>query len=995
MIPSNHIDTRRRDIITKSIVVDHELSGGNYWLTKSSMNVGRNGEASFSLGGYMFTTAGLTNVRVVTHESYNDSANTWALKTDFNLLPSVGLIGFNLSLGYVGFGTTGSNVATMSAYNEISNAWSTKTSGITARRNHSASDLNGFGYVVQGFGASTVINVNERYDESANSWLTRTAALLSLDEQSVVTAGGFLISAFGRTNPGVTNTATSAKYDDASNSWTLISASSGTTRSGTSAFSSSDIVGYATGRIPSSIASNFSDNDRLDISLKTWTLRSPNPTALSLGVGGSINGNGYVMGGQTGSGVGIVNVTQYRNYHLYTISSPIKRTTDIPRLISISATLGEKPIDIPIQLRTDGVNWRLQNTKSISSIKANEDTTLAYGPTSNGVKTYEMRVGIPKLFSGVGGGFWVSRTGITAKYGNSGLSLGGFGFSIAGRDGSGTRTNTVSRYDDYIDLWASKSSISVVRRSPIPFELNDAGYICGGSTSDGVLSVTVDKYNNEIDVWTIAGSMSSARQAGAGYNIAGLGHAVGGSPSDGGGSIIGDSAINEQYNDSTNAWTTKTSAITSSRFPAGFSANHMGYVCTGNASTSIFLNSNDQYNSSSNVWVSKASTLITTSGTIYFFVDGVGYLSHGYSTSASLDLQGYSDVLNLWYIKSSANGTARGQGAGFSLIGSGYAAGGSNGSALSDVSRYITAGKSSMVQITINIASDPFTITPAGTWTVRASNPVARSRSSAFGINNKSLFAFGDDIGAAYNRADNYDDVLNSWTLTGSGASSRRFAAGFTTSGYGFVAGGTIFGSDTALTINDRYDSATGLWSLRASLPVGSKQSSGMSDDDYGYVTGGAVNSDTPVSTTVRYDNSLNSWLTRANLSSAVRRGAAFTINKLMYHTHGETISNLISDGYMYNSTIDSWASIAKGDTAKNMISSFAINSSGFISCGNTGSFTSATDEYLGGANVWVSRPNSNQARDLAAGSNVESNGFVVGGFNGDRVATNERYSII
>lgn len=687
--------------------------GGNYWLTKAVLSTATNGNASFTLGGFLFTTGGTDSggIKTAAHQKYNDSADTWTAQTSFSLGATTGLVAFNLSLGFAGYGSNGSNVATLAAYNEAANTWTTKTSGATARRNQCATNLNGYGYNVQGF-TTVVVNTNERYDEVQDSWTTKAVSTITADENAVVSAAGYMVSVYGETTPGTTNTASSAKYSDVSDSWSTISASSGTVRSGPSGFNSSGIVNVATGRTAAN--SQLADNDRLDILINNWSLKAPNPTSLSKASGGSVNGNGYVIGGQTGSLNGTTTVTSYMNYHLYQVSVPLKRVTDTPRLIMTTLTIDGTPYNLPVQLRTDGSNWKMQVSGLVATVIKTGDTLSTVYAATGGYRNYEARFGIPKFISGVGGGFWLTRTAGTAKYRSAGISLNGMGYSVAGRDVSDVNTSTVHQYNDYTSTWLSRGSINNVKQGPCGFDLNGLGYAAGGGITNGATSNTVDQYNDETNVWTAKGTLNTAREMPSGHSLNGLGYAVGGSTTDTAGAPGGDSTANEQYSDSTNIWTAK-ATMTARRFLGSFAVNQFAYACTGINAAGTRLLTVEQFNDASNAWTAKTGYTLPVGaaggifGAYSFTADNKGYLAYGADNSVLVTgMAQYDDLLNLWNVKTSATGTARSQGSSFSLGSSGYTAVGAPASGVStELNQYITNERFSQVQFTLDTVSAP------------------------------------------------------------------------------------------------------------------------------------------------------------------------------------------------------------------------------------------------------------------------------------------------
>ena len=995
----NYESSGDREIITKTLKLDHESLGGNYWLSKAVMIIGYTVPSVASILGFMYSCGGTdgSGAPVANVTRYDDSSDSWlAMK---NLTTTMGLGGaFSLSSLYNFHGLTTSSTASVTsitdAYNESTNTWASRTAAATAKRNIASFALNGYGYCFGGFTSSAYNSQNQRYDEILNAWVTKTSYPVTTDGHGGFSFRLFGIGAQGRASG--TPTLNSYMYNDVVNTWTAISSTIGSGRAFVAGFMSNDLGHVVDGWTGSSVVSS---TNQLDPISKIWTVRANEILARSQVSGNELNGDGYVIGGNNSvSNTAYNNVSLYHNYHLYTITKNLNKSSRIPRSISTAVFLGKEPLNIPINIRTDGVNWRHQISGK-RSIRSNETTKIAYSSSTNGIKVYEIQVGLPKSISGFGGGYWQSRASSAARSRNAGISLNGFGYSVAGVNASNVRVNIVEQYNDYSNTWTSRAAISSVRQGPMGFSLNGLGYSCCGSVANDSVSAVVDRYNDETNSWSVITSTNVARQVGASYDLSGFGYVVCGSPIDSGGATSSNSTTNEQYNDSSNAWAVKAAMTVSRRFPVAFGANQLGYVCTGIYDAGTRTNANEQYNDAADAWVTRAPALIATFGCMGFVIKNQGYLSYGNPSSLSVDLQNYNDALDLWHIKTSANGVARNQGAGMSLRDAGYASGGFDSAATGNLNQYISISESINLKIIIDISSDELIIPTGGTWSIRAVNPASRLGTTSFTINNKSLCALGHTNIDATNRADLFNDTLNSWSATGSIATARRYASGFITDGYGFVSGGRLFNATTGIFTHDRYDPVLGTWTNKTGMPGARFSAAGFGLDYFGYVTCGNESNAVPErQTTFRYDNQANTWISKADTPTGLQAHSSFVIAGVGYITHGNGPVGNTGNTHAYNETLDSWTDVAPGSVPRSSAAGFEINGSGFTVCGSAASLSAVTDEYLSHANLWMIRTSAGLARTLPSSSGIGASGFVTCGATTSNIDTqtdrNERYTI-
>ena len=977
-------ETGKIDTITKIIQISEEIPGGNYWTTKTSLTESRTACSRFSADGFYYVSTGLTSGtgRRTSTEQYNDSTNSWATRANYGLTGVSGPGDFVLGFVYVGFGINSSSVdvATLTSYNTSADSWLTKSSSSSNRRSIGGFSLNSYGYAVRGIrGVSGVVwlNVNEQYNESSNSWTTKTAALQVGDGVTGFSMQGYGFSTHGRSAAGA-YLATSLRYDDSLNSWITSASAIGAARMPTGGGVINGL-GYATGGWN---GANTANNDQFEFDTNVWSLKAPNLTALENPGIGSHNGNGYICGGDDGNvGVGLANVTQYKNYHLVTIGGILKRSSSVPRSISALAISDDKNVNVPIQVRTDGSNWRLMTTGLRSDLKIGEMPAAVFGAGNNNYREYEARVGVPIIIGSSTSGFWTAKASLSAAVDlHCHFSAGGFGHLSNGRTSGGVAATTAFKYDDFINSWAAIASMAGARFAMGNFMLNALGYSCGGTTNaDAASSTTVYKYTQILNSWVTTTALPTALYVNGAFSLNSYGYSYGGQSS----ASVALSAVN-RYDDSTAIWSSVAPLAIASRNFRGFSVNGYGFSTHGIDVSSLRAPVNDMYNDAANSWTARASGSLGRSDFASFKSADRPYVGCGNTGSATTSvLDEYIESINIWMVRSS-NPTARSRSSGFAVNESGYIAGGntstSGGANLSSVHRYITNDISTQLILSLIIDESPIQVPANGAWTVRAVNPVARSGITNFGINNRSLCALGNNSSTAFTRADNFDDSLNSWTVTGSVATARRYAGSFVTDGFGFAIGGYTF-AGSAIANNDRYDPSLGTWAVRTSITQAAYGRAGFDSALYGYAMGGSNGAN--LGTMYRYDNLVNAWTALSNIPEVVSFPSSFTIDEIGYLTHGSRIGGNSLNAHMYNQPFNSWSIIAPATVARSSAAGFSLNKSGFVAAGGTGTQSAVLEEYLSASNIWVLRDNIGQARDLTAGSNVGSSGFVCCGQSG------------
>jgi N-acetylneuraminic acid mutarotase len=178
-------------------------------------------------------------------------------------------------------------------------------------------------------------------------------------------------------------------------------------------------------------------------------------------------------------------------------------------------------------------------------------------------------------------------------------AFGGNVYAVGGLNGSGY-LSTLERYNVASNSWATLASMPTARRllaaAAAPCARRVAGtclYAIGGY--NGVYLNTVEEYNPSTNTWTTLANMPTARSslaAAAGAHV----YAVGGY--DGGTNL----ATLEQYNPPTDTWATLPNMLTARGYLAAAAFGGNVYAVGGINNSKAALSTLERYNVASNTW---------------------------------------------------------------------------------------------------------------------------------------------------------------------------------------------------------------------------------------------------------------------------------------------------------------------------------------------------------------------------------------------------------
>ncbi len=692
-------------IISKQLNIDQETMGGDYWAARTSDQVAKRATAGMSLNGFGYTVGGINSAAVSQLSQYNDSTNLWSTKTNMSTA-LFGVAAFDLGgFGYYAMGFDGSiNTNLVSQYNDSANTWQRKQSGGVARRYVAGWNLNGFGYATHGFDGVTLSfgysSDSNQYNNSTDVW-----TLKSHTTNKYQGGAGFALNGYGYHTAGGAESGTSSsvqveQYNDSTNTWSS-KASLPVGKDLQSAFTINGF-GYSTHGYNGNNGSPTSYNTITQYidGANIWvTKNSFNTTARYFGHGFNLNGFGYMCDGYTGSDNS--ELSQYRNSTLFKISGSFKKSNKVPKKILIGANVSGRAVTLPVQLRTDGsTSWQYMTANVDSAIKPGLTMAAAFPKNAQGLYDYEIQVGLPQYFAGVGGGVWTSKsafTGTTRK--EAGIfNLNGYAYLFCGT-ALLTPLSENSQYNDVTDVWVAKTNSGITVKLLDSFSLNGFGY--GQHGFDGsIYSSATSQYNDAGNSWASKANSGTARAGSAGFTLNGYGYSACGTNN------TNSSEIN-QYNDSLDSASIKSqggTAITARSKLTAFSSNGYGYTTCGSISggTSSELN---QYNDAANTCVTKTNNPTTKYATTSFILAQSGYVLTGTinDTTAVNEIVQYNDAADVWNIKSSLT-TTKQSAAGIDLNGYGYCIGGClNNISTTEITQYVLNDKIPVLTVTLNV----------------------------------------------------------------------------------------------------------------------------------------------------------------------------------------------------------------------------------------------------------------------------------------------------
>ena len=260
-----------------------------------------------------------------------------------------------------------------------------------------------------------------------------------------------------------------------------------------------------------------------------------------------------------------------------------------------------------------------------------------------------------------------------------------------GYDGS-NRLNDFWEFTQSTGTWIRKADFpGTARNSAVAFVVNGKGYV--GTGYDGINKLTdFWQYDPATNTWTqVASFGGTARYGAVAFSIGDKGYVTTGYD----GNYLKDLW---EYDAVTNAWTQKASLTGSKRTDAvAFVYNSKAYVVSG-INNGSYLYDFWVYNAATNEWTEKRKINsvsdeeydddygdnIARSNGVIIVMNGKAYLSSGYHSGVIGTTYEYDISNDVWYQKTTLEGTAREGAIGFTVNNRGYITTGNNSSSKFD-----------------------------------------------------------------------------------------------------------------------------------------------------------------------------------------------------------------------------------------------------------------------------------------------------------------------
>lgn len=857
-------------------VVDRYDDEANINITRTNVTAGSVWPGSFSIGDYGYVVAGSTSVNSYSNDNYryDNSLNAWTSRAP-TLIGRVGSGSFSIyGKGYICGGTVASNTDTTSTeiYDATSNTWVQCAAVANSRAYITATVHDGKAYASSGYrsAAGSENNVFETYDATRNTWATIGQVYpLSIQGAASGNSGGRL-NFFGGQNSG-TVYATSYTYSPLSNAFTRIT--------------------------------DLPANRRLSGS---FTLNGLTSVACGLS---SASGSSFVD-------------TNFNYKASVNVNAGFSEQKLLPPLtLSTSVTFNSLISATPVQVRTDGDNWRtpyLKGTETFVTKFGSESSVYLPGGLSSGSRvanvdrynsttnTYQSHgsLSAPRAdaasaqYNGLGfmfGGFNVGGTPLITiesfneftktpliktatlppltETGHGASRVGAHIYVYGGRAASYQATNY--QYDPIVDSLTTKTSMSTIRYEPSYLSLGGMAHAFGGF--DGSTQVaSSEAYYPSTDIWLVRGSLNTARYSGGGSTLENRGYIVGGYLSTG----PSVSAAVDRFNPETNSCASIASLPASNLEASG--GRHNGYIYRlGGADGVGGVNTANYYSSVTGTWTSIANTPtvrrsmrggFTPNSTFRYEMRVAApalYLGVGGGTWAN------KNVATVRRLSASYLGMA------FSSY---------NGS----LCAYFNEEANAFVEFAPRIYS------------------VADS-TSVDALSHYLISVCPNNGNAATNYTEAYSKDNNVWITLANNSTSRYASAFKTLNKRGIVASGFI--NPSSVTSNtDSFDITTNTWTSRATS-FGAGQNGAAALNGFFYNIGGFQSGGTTAQATAQqYNDAGNSWRVVQSVPQAIIPNNAPCNNFKGRLFIGANTNNIVGlqNFYQYNDNLNIW--ISKSD---------------------------------------------------------------------------------
>lgn len=591
------------------------------------------------------------------------------LSTKFQPTPSAGFV--------AGGQLTGGITATTDAYNRTANSWAARASLSATRQQAYHFPLNGVSYVVGGTNPSTPVTSGEKYNDITNSFSSTTAFTTGRSGGSGTILNGYGYIVGGSTTGGGLGASTfNTRFNDATLSWTEMAVIPATKFFNPAGSNGAYILTW-TGTDDTGTRQNtgyyYNDFSNAWVSLGAFAT-----TAQEVG-GLSLNGSVYAIGGANPGNLSTV----YR--YDFTSGSWVSRT-------GLSAAKYQ-----PNCFRLDGFGYaaggyiagyvatveEFNDSANIWTSKTNMTSARGeHGYTGDQpglYRNYEVRVGIPALYAGLGSYVVVARATQTSQDQSAG--------SLAGYFVSGPISSVVSSiYDLELDSWRRIGDTTVAFDGSGGASLGGFGYI--SSTASGA-STTTNVLNPSTWTWSVGAAKSASLSAAKMCALDGYLYTMRGFD----GSVRVTTV--QRFNQSTNVWSNVGNTTTAAYTSGVGAAGGFLFTCGDVGGSSIVERYNPVDNTKTNV------TAYPLSISYHAFNGHLGSLwgIGGFAGANVSNVYEYRPDQNVWHAKPSL-GTARNSPS-HGSFGSDFMVGGGSGSNANE--RFVNSVKQAVLGLALEV----------------------------------------------------------------------------------------------------------------------------------------------------------------------------------------------------------------------------------------------------------------------------------------------------
>lgn len=799
------------------------------------------------------------------------------------------------------------------------NFWTSKASLPLAKQSSIAFPLNGYVYNSVGL-AGAVSNTTYRYSDDYNFWLSRANANTAREEMP----GHFVLNGKGYFGGGfnASNLASVEKYDDVLNTWTTV-ASLNTARIRTPGAALGGF-GYVFSGVTSPSTTVVNTNEIYNDIANTWVSRGTGMSAPKGGAGRfEIDDTIYICGGYINGG-------------------------------SVSAS----------QTTVESYNYLINSFKSESAITVAKSymaggASIGVGILAGGTNGSDLSS--VSIFNSASKAFIAAPTISSARATMPGTSMNGVFYSIGGNGGP---VATVESY-------ASSSFLSIGslnKSAAIPISISVA-VILNALTPNVPVQLRTDG-----DSWknfmSAGNALKLSETLSTKFKETGLNYTAGGDNASG-----TYYAINEFFDDNTNAWYSRLSIAAGNRTGTfGFKANGFGYLASGFSGS--YESTNLQYDEIKNTWLTKSGVVATAKANgIAFVIEGAAFIaSGGNGGGVTNNNQKYAIETDTWTTVTALT-TARAYTTGWELLGRGYVVNGSTtgsfGDFLASVERYDAV---------------------LNAWTTVTSVANGRTGPQGYAIDGFGYYAGGYNNAFANPGSEKYDPTANSWSIITSMTNGRCLGGSNRSNGYGFVVAGF---TNPVYAAVERFTPNANIWTVRTSVGTARQgPSTGFAPSPY-------RNYEIRVGVPALYAG-IGSivWTTMANMITAQSAGVSGLLQS------GDIVNFGSSATQKYNKEANAW-SLFKSYT--DVSGTTYVPPSGFtlggVVYGVSGALSAATSTtsvyyFREGLNTWTATGSISvgRVRTLQSNSGVLNGfGYITGGSNANPNNTNypstERYN--